>query len=162
MTSITTILFRATTLTATLAGAFMLVAASCDDGGIGKTAADSSGGSNALENDAPFARNLTVAQTDSLITANRDNASFFILDVRTREEFDAGHIAGAIRYDYNAGELQDAIDTLDKNDTYLIYCRSGNRSARAMAEMRDAGFTALYNMLGGMNDWAQAGLPVSK
>ncbi len=55
---------------------------------------------------------------------------------------------------------QNEIATLDKNATYAVYCRSGNRSGQAVKVMQDAGFTNVFNMNGGVIDWANAGLPL--
>jgi len=112
--------------------------------------------------DTPIFRNVTVAQADSLIKANSGVRCFAVLDVRSQTEFEQGHIAGAVKYDFNSGEFETILDKLDKHTTYLVYCRSGNRSAKAAAIMKDRGFTAVYNMLGGFNDWVAANLPAEK
>ena len=54
-----------------------------------------------------------------------------ILDVRTPEEYAAGHLDGAKLLDFNAGEVTEAIPNLDPDADYLIYCRSGNRAGQA-------------------------------
>ena len=142
-------------------GAVLLIAA-CNGNRNREPATIGTAGSCTAGTDAPFAMDLTVAQSDSLIDANSGNDCFTILDVRTEDEYNQGHLEGAVRYDYRAGELHDALDSLDKHRAYMVYCRSGNRSAHAVEDMKDAGFTALYNMLGGFNDWTGAGLPAAK
>lgn len=69
-----------------------------------------------------------------------------ILDVRTPEEFAAGHLDGASLLDFNGGEVAAAIPDLDPEAEYLVYCRSGNRSAQAIALMEQAGFTNITNL----------------
>jgi rhodanese-related sulfurtransferase len=69
-----------------------------------------------------------------------------ILDVRTADEYAAGHLEGAEMLDLNGGELAAAIPTLDPDAEYLVYCRSGNRSGQAIALMEQAGFTDLTNL----------------
>jgi|UniRef100_UPI0040497C4A phage shock protein E len=84
------------------------------------------------------------------------------LDVRTPAEFAEGYIEGARLIDFQSGNFEKEIATLDKNATYAVYCRSGNRSGQAVRIMQDAGFTNVFNMNGGVIDWANAGLPLVK
>lgn len=72
------------------------------------------------------------------------NASIdVVVDVRTPAEFAAGHIAGAINIDVESGDFSNAIVSLDKSATYIVYCHSGRRSAIAADQMKAAGFTVL-------------------
>ena len=104
----------------------------------------------------------SVQEAAELIKARQNDPDFVILDVRTPAEFAAGHIAGARLLDFNAPDFADRIKELPRDKTYLVYCRSGNRSAKAVQVMRDAGFSDLINMGGGMLDWEKTGLPVVK
>ena len=77
-----------------------------------------------------------------------------ILDVRTEEEFESGYIPNAKNIDLRMGPgFIDEINTLEKNKSYYVYCRSGARSAQAVQLMRDLGFNETYNLLGGILDW---------
>ena len=77
-----------------------------------------------------------------------------ILDVRTEEEFESGYIPNAKNIDLRMGPgFIDEINTLEKNKSYYVYCRSGARSAQAVQLMRDLGFNQTYNLLGGILDW---------
>jgi rhodanese-related sulfurtransferase len=87
-------------------------------------------------------------------------AGVITLDVRTPIEFAEGHIEGARLIDFQSGNFENEIAALDKNATYAVYCRSGNRSGQAVKVMQDAGFTNVFNMNGGVIDWANAGLPL--
>jgi rhodanese-related sulfurtransferase len=87
-------------------------------------------------------------------------AGVITLDVRTPIEFAEGHIEGARLIDFQSGNFENDIAALDKNATYAVYCRSGNRSGQAVKVMQDAGFTSVFNMNGGVIDWANAGLPL--
>jgi rhodanese-related sulfurtransferase len=87
-------------------------------------------------------------------------AGVITLDVRTPIEFAEGHIDGARLIDFQSGNFENEIAALDKNATYAVYCRSGNRSGQAVKVMQDAGFTNVFNMNGGVIDWANAGLPL--
>jgi rhodanese-related sulfurtransferase len=83
-----------------------------------------------------------------------------ILDVRTPEEFNAGHIANAININMADSNFSSEVSKLDKNATVAVYCRSANRSAVATKEMAELGFTDMYDMQGGIIDWEAAGGPV--
>jgi rhodanese-related sulfurtransferase len=83
-----------------------------------------------------------------------------ILDVRTPEEFNAGHIENAININVADSNFSSEVSKLDKNATVAVYCRSANRSAVATKEMAELGFTDMYDMQGGIIDWEAAGGPV--
>lgn len=84
--------------------------------------------------------------------AKDDNA--FILDVRTPEEVEDGHIPNSKNIDiYRGQEFIKEIERLDKSKNYYVYCRSGNRSGQACAIMNTLGFENAYNLEGGFNDW---------
>ncbi len=105
---------------------------------------------------------LAVSEAAKLIEERRGDPDFTILDVRTPEEFAQGHIAGARLVDFTAPDFADKIKGLPREKTYLVYCRSGNRSGKAAKLMRGAGFTQVINMDGGISQWEQEGLPVRK
>lgn len=100
---------------------------------------------------------LSVAEAKTLIDKNRDNEDFVILDVRTPAEVDAGHIPGMININLASQDFKTKIGELDRNNTYLIYCRTQNRSAVAYSVMKEMGFTKIHYMLGGFREWASAG-----
>ena len=85
-----------------------------------------------------------------------------ILDVRTAEEFAAGHLLGAINIDYNAADFEAKVAALDKGKEYLVHCASGVRSARACQKLVGLGFPKLYNLPGGFRAWVKADKPVEK
>ncbi len=82
-----------------------------------------------------------------------------VIDVRTPEEFAAGHLEGAVNLDLEGGQFSALIEDLPKNEAYLVYCHTGRRSAIAADTMVEAGFTNVRDM-GGIADWEAAGLPV--
>ena len=99
---------------------------------------------------------LSVSEFSNKVT----EAGIITLDVRTPGEFNEGHIDGALLIDFQSGNFENEIASLDKSKTYAVYCRSGSRSGEAVKVMSDAGFTNLYNLNGGVIDWANAGLPL--
>jgi phage shock protein E len=100
--------------------------------------------------------NLSVTEFSSKAA----EAGVITLDVRTPGEYAEGHLEGARLIDFQSGNFENEISTLDKNATYAVYCRSGNRSSQAVKVMHDAGFHNVYNLNGGVIDWANAGLPL--
>lgn len=94
--------------------------------------------------------NLSVREFSEKITEE----GVVILDVRTPGEFAEGYIEGARNIDFQSGSFENEIATLDKNATYAVYCRSGKRSGQAMQILHDAGIYTVYNLEGGVIDWA--------
>ena len=77
-----------------------------------------------------------------------------VLDVRTPKEIKAGKIKGAQEMNIMSPTFSKKIKALDKSKTYLVYCRSGNRSGRACSAMDKEGFENLYNLSGGYGAWS--------
>lgn len=76
-----------------------------------------------------------------------------ILDVRTAQEYAQGHLPSAINIDYLSGDsFAAAVDTLDKNRTYYVYCQSGRRSRGAVALMKSKGLR-VFELKGGYMAW---------
>ena len=75
-----------------------------------------------------------------------------LLDVRTAGEFAGGTIKGARNLDVTSPQFQAALQTLDKNKEYYVFCRSGNRSGSACDLMTAQGLKA-YNLAGGIGAW---------
>lgn len=85
-----------------------------------------------------------------------------VIDVRTDEEYNAGHLAIADhQYNLNSGEFGENIEHLDKSQTYYLYCRTGNRSGKVAKMMKEKGFENVYNV-GGFQDLADAGFDSDK
>lgn len=76
-----------------------------------------------------------------------------LLDVRTQQEFDRGALPGAIHLSYLDYGLLDRLEQLDKEATYLVYCRTGRRSIRTCTLMQNDGFQHVFNLEGGLLAW---------
>lgn len=86
-----------------------------------------------------------------------ENEPGVVIDVRTQGEYDQGHLADTdLHYDFNGGEFEQKVDSLDKTKTYYLYCRTGNRSGQAAEIMKERGFEHAYN-IGGFEDLVQSG-----
>lgn len=80
-----------------------------------------------------------------------------IIDVRTKDEYEAGHLKiSDDQKDFLNGDFQESVKSLDKNKTYYLYCRSGNRSGKAARILEEQGFKNVYNV-GGYEDLVSAG-----
>jgi rhodanese-related sulfurtransferase len=105
-------------------------------------------------------RNLSPAQARAMIGGQAGKPDFVILDVRTPGEFGTERIDGSVLVDYNSGNFRSDVEALDRGKTYLVYCRTGNRSKGAIRVMEEAGFRNLYHLDGGILEWKEAGFPV--
>lgn len=107
---------------------------------------------------AKAVRNVGVEEFDKL----RAHTNAVVLDVRTKREFEAGHIPGAVNLDINGPDFQEKVAKLDKSKTYLVHCAAGGRSARACNAMDKLSLTNLVNLEPGFNAWKKAGKPVEQ
>lgn len=114
-----------------------------------------------LETQIQIIENITPEEAYILIQENKDNLNFIILDVRTPEEFLDEYIENAVNLDYYSDNFRNDLDKLDKNRTYLIYCRSGRRSGNALNVMKELDFREAYNMLSGIIKWKSERLPTT-
>ncbi len=87
-------------------------------------------------------------------------ADTVVIDVRTPEEYAAGHLDGAQLIDVQDPGFADAVGQLPRDGHYLVYCRSGNRAGGAVAIMQDLGFTDVTNVGGIDAASSTTGLPV--
>jgi rhodanese-related sulfurtransferase len=87
-------------------------------------------------------------------------AGVVVVDVRTPDEFAAGHLPNAVNINVEDPAFASQIESLDKAATYAVYCRSGRRSAVATDAMATTGFTSLVNLSGGLDDLAASGATV--
>ena len=97
----------------------------------------------------PFG-NVSIETTRTLLNLQHPP---IVIDVRTPKEFSEGHIKGAKNIDIKADDFHAQITKLDKSKTYLIHCRSGVRSAKALHFFKKLGFTNLYHMHDGFLKW---------
>jgi rhodanese-related sulfurtransferase len=110
----------------------------------------------------PWVKEVASQEAFKLIQGNQGKPDFIILDVRTPEEFAEGHIAGALNISTRQLTFNEEIKKLNRNYTYLVYCRTGSRSIEAVNTMGELGFKRIYHMVNGITEWTAAGLPVVK
>jgi len=105
-------------------------------------------------------KNITPEEANNMLMFS--SYFIYIIDVRTPEEYAGGHIGNAVNVDYYSASFKDEINGFARDRTYIIYCRTGARSAGARDIMKELGFQKIYNMDGGITDWIAKGLPVVK
>lgn len=77
-----------------------------------------------------------------------------MLDVRTPEEYKSGYIGNAVNYNVmDSLTFLNTISALDKNKKFLLYCKSGRRSGKALVMMKDMGFKKVHHLKGGITEW---------
>lgn len=103
--------------------------------------------------------NLEPQKYLELIEENKNNPEFVILDVRSPEEHAQGHIKDSVLLQLGSPEFNQKLGEMNKNKTYLVYCRSGIRSSKAAKIMDKMGFKNIYNMKKGFMNWSACGLP---
>ena len=84
-----------------------------------------------------------------------------LIDVRTPDEYKAGHITTAKNINFYAADFKDQMDKLDKSKVIAVYCGVGGRSGKASAILTQLGFKTIYDLQGGMTAWKAKGKKVS-
>lgn len=95
----------------------------------------------------------------NLISKSWTNDDLVILDVSTPREFENLHLEGAVNVSLFSRSFKTHLNIMDKNKTYMVYCKLGGRSKVAQKLMRQAGFQTVYNITGGTLFWKEAGSP---
>ncbi len=98
-------------------------------------------------------RDVSVEEAKAMLSRQPD---IQIIDVRTDEECEGGMIENARQMDISDSEFAQRIEKLDREGTYLVYCKAGGRSRRAQNMMKDMGFHRVYNLNGGYSAWSAA------
>lgn len=100
-----------------------------------------------------------VAPGEATRLLNHDNA--IMVDMRSDKEYRDGHVVNAI---HAPPDTQDALGRLEKyrDRPLILYCRSGQQSARLSGQLSKQGFDSVYHLKGGLQAWEQANLPLSK
>ena len=103
-------------------------------------------------------KNLQVKDFAAVI----DKADTILLDLRTPDEFNDGHLKNAINIDFYNEDFVEKLNKLDKSKGYAIYCRSGHRSGLTAKKMEEIGFKSTVNLDGGILQWIKEGMKVIK
>lgn len=92
----------------------------------------------------------------------KEKTTSVLIDVRTIEEYNGGHIEFAKNIDFNGSNFESEIAKIDKEKTIFIYCLSGGRSSAAVSFLEKKGYKNIFELEGGMLAWRSVGLPETK
>lgn len=109
---------------------------------------------------APGFGKVTVQEARELMQKHQGRTDLVIVDVRTPAEFAAGRLAGAVNVDFRSLDFEAKLARLNRDTSYLIYCRVGHRSANSVPVFKRLGFVSVLDMQGGITEWQRQGLPV--
>jgi phage shock protein E len=107
-----------------------------------------------------YSQSRTEVNSNEVKAMLQKDSKWIILDVRTAEEFNAGHIKGAINIDIKQPDAFSKIDKLDRNAKYIVHCRTNHRSKIATDHMVQSGFKTIYQMMDGIVGWNRNNFPV--
>jgi len=110
----------------------------------------------------------SIAQKKSTISVNEyekaiQSKSIQLVDVRRPDEFNDGHLKGAIQANWqDQPSFKEAVNKLDKNKPVYVYCKAGVRGDKAADWLTQNGFKEVVNLDGGIQSWTDAGKPLEK
>jgi rhodanese-related sulfurtransferase len=96
----------------------------------------------------PFDKN-----PDEFSSAFKNTPGAILIDVRRPDEYDSGHLPGAININIQSPDFTEQIENLSADGHYFIYCRSGARSSNACLQMQTLGYENVTNLYGGILAW---------
>ena len=123
------------------------------------TGAGASDGSSQLPSALPGPGLISSQEGYDILVALSEDPGFILLDIRTAPEVESLHIPGAVNLDFYADEFSEQLAELDRDKTYLIYCRTANRTGQAYDLMSDLGFEHVWDLDGGISTWSGLGYP---
>lgn len=109
-----------------------------------------------VKKDSPSVEIISSAELQTLSQLE----AIQLVDVRTPQEYEEGHIIDFINIDFLSEDFQTRIKRLDKTKPVIVYCRSGGRSSRCASQLIEKGFVKVYDLEGGISKWIMDGLPV--
>lgn len=98
----------------------------------------------------------------TILEKNRDNPDLVVLDVRTPEEYEKGHIEDANLLNVKSRDFENELEKMDKNKKYFVYCKAGIRGCKAVELMEKHGYSEVHNIAGGIDKWKAKRLPVEE
>ena len=85
------------------------------------------------------------------------DTDYILVDVRTIDEYESGHIQNAINFDFYSESFQKEILSLEKNSSIILYCRTQNRSSKAANFLKENGYKEISVIEGGITSWVKNG-----
>ncbi|BBO78255.1 hypothetical protein DSCW_56720 [Desulfosarcina widdelii] len=106
------------------------------------------------------AQSISPREFKQLLDERGNDSDVVVLDIRTPREFKSGHIQGAQLLDYYSSDFVEKLKRLDREKTYLVYCRSGNRSGKSLKIFKRLGFQRVYHLETGIVGWLKEKYPI--
>ena len=106
-----------------------------------------------LENDSELETAIIEDLENEQFSSKLNEVKGLLIDVRTAEEFNEGHIEGAINLGYNSGAFEAYVDSLNPTEPVFVYCHAGGRSGKARDILKDRNFSEVYNLKNGYGKW---------
>ena len=97
-----------------------------------------------------------IVISDAELTEIQDT-DYILVDVRTREEYESGHIKDAIHFDFYSELFQKEILSIDKSSSIILYCRTQNRSIKTANYLKENGYKEIAVLEGGITSWIKNG-----
>ncbi len=107
-------------------------------------------------------KELASNESFEMLTKNIDNPDFSVIDLRSKNEFKKERIFNAFVINFHTKSFKEEILSLDKNKTYLIYCKTGRYAKITSEIMKENGFLRVYNIQGGIDLWKKLGYSIIK
>jgi len=108
------------------------------------------------------AQTQSISELISPTDLNAKLGDIQLIDVRTSNEYNRGHIKNAVNINFYDGHFYEQMSKLDKSKEIYVYCRSGNRSGKAASKLKEQGFTKIYDLQGGIINWTRNNLETVK
>ncbi len=103
---------------------------------------------------------ISVSEAERYISKHKGSPELVIIDLRTKAEFDKGHIEDAVNLDYNLTDFPAMIDKLDKGKRYIIYDNGDKKSLKTLELMKENKILSGHIIVGGLDEWKKQGLPL--
>ena len=104
-------------------------------------------------------KTVPIIKSPQVVKLQKKGKAVIFLDARELAEYKVSHIKDAIHIGYDNFKIK-SVSKLDKNATIVVYCSVGYRSGKIGKKLREAGFTSVFNLYGGLFDWANNGNPI--
>lgn len=98
-------------------------------------------------------KQLEIVELISVVELQKIDSDVQLIDVRTPKEYAEGYIKNAVNINFFDDDFLEQMSVLDKDKPVIVYCKSGRRSANALQQLKDAGFTKVYDLEGGILKW---------
>lgn len=105
---------------------------------------------------------VKVVTTEEVAKLLGERKDVVVIDLRTSDEFKAGHITGAKNIDFLDSSFTQKVSELDKGKTYVVHCAAGGRSTKSLEVFKAQKFTSILHLDKGFKAWESAGKPVEK